>query len=179
MEGDQAKQLQDAAQQLQQLEAASTHLSQQLQEEQHQRAAADTRCTELDGELLHVRELVMLLGKSLGKLPSGQALPAHDDPVWQKPGPLGGVAHTLDVAMRAVRVSGAWPFVSERSVAFCVSLNCPCCVIGTGPIPVVPFHVDTCMCMCCCCVVVPHAGPASTLEGAAGGLRPAAGQRAG
>jgi predicted nucleic acid-binding Zn-ribbon protein len=125
-QGDQARQLLQAEQQLQAAQAQGARLQQQLRDEQTQRAAVQARCAELDGELARVRELVLLLGKALGsaagRLPSGvPKLPRHDDPVWRVLGPLGGVAHTLDVCIKAVRVGGGacWRVCStvDRAIA--------------------------------------------------------------
>jgi hypothetical protein len=63
------------------------------------------RVAELDGELSHIRELVVLLGKAMGRLPGGQQLPSHDDPVWLQLGPLGGVSFALDTVIKHTRVS--------------------------------------------------------------------------
>lgn len=63
------------------------------------------RVAELEGELSHIRELVVLLGKAMGRLPGGQQLPSHDDPVWLQLGPLGGVSFALDTVIKHTRVS--------------------------------------------------------------------------
>lgn len=62
------------------------------------------RCSELKGELTRIRELVVLLGKAIGRQPGGAQLPGHDDPVWQKLGPLGGVSFALDTVIKHTRV---------------------------------------------------------------------------
>lgn len=51
-----------------------------------------------------VRDIVMVLGKAIGKQPRGQELPSHEDPVWAKLGPLGGVQFALEVVMKHTRV---------------------------------------------------------------------------
>lgn len=65
------------------------------------------RVAELEGELCNIRELVVLLGKAMGRLPGGQQLPSHDDPVWLQLGPLGGVSFALDTVIKHTRVSTA------------------------------------------------------------------------
>jgi hypothetical protein len=62
------------------------------------------RCSEFETEVSAVRDTVMVLGKALGRQPRGEELPAADDPVWCRLGPLGGVQHALEVAMRHCRV---------------------------------------------------------------------------
>lgn len=66
-----------------------------------------SRVAELEGELSRIRELVVLLGKAMGRLPGGQQLPGHDDPVWLQLGPLGGVSFALDTVIKHTRVSAA------------------------------------------------------------------------
>jgi hypothetical protein len=68
-------------------------------------SAAVCRISELDAELSRIRDLVILLGKAMGRLPGGQQLPGHEDPVWLKLGPLGGVSFALDTVMQHTRVS--------------------------------------------------------------------------
>jgi hypothetical protein len=51
-----------------------------------------------------VRDIVMVLGKAIGKQPRGQELPNHEDAVWAKLGPLGGVQFALEVIMKHTRV---------------------------------------------------------------------------
>lgn len=62
------------------------------------------RCAELECELSRIRDLVVLLGTSIGRQPGGHHLPSHDDPVWVKLGPLGGVTFALDTAIKHTRV---------------------------------------------------------------------------
>jgi hypothetical protein len=62
------------------------------------------RIAALEGELTHIRELVVLLGKAMGRLPGGQQLPGHGDPVWLQLGPLGGVSFALDTVIQHTRV---------------------------------------------------------------------------
>eukprot|EP00775_Hariotina_reticulata_P013679 gene13679-13801_t len=83
---------------------ASDHAStlQQLHETQLELDNTKT-CAELLGEVCHVRDTVMVLGKALGKQPRGQELPGHDDPIWSKLGPLGGVQLALEVTMKHIR----------------------------------------------------------------------------
>jgi hypothetical protein len=51
-----------------------------------------------------VRDIVMVLGKAIGTQPRGQELPSHEDAVWAKLGPLGGVQFALEVIMKHTRV---------------------------------------------------------------------------
>jgi hypothetical protein len=62
------------------------------------------RITDLEAELSRIRDLVVLLGKAMGRLPGGQQLPGHEDPVWLKPGPLGGVSFALESVIQHTRV---------------------------------------------------------------------------
>lgn len=66
------------------------------------------RIAELEGELSRIRDLVVLLGKAMGRMPGGQQLPSHDDQVWLKLGPLGGVSFALETVIQHTRVS-SWP----------------------------------------------------------------------
>jgi hypothetical protein len=69
------------------------------------RIPAGCRCAEFETEVGSVRDIVMVLGKAIGKQPRGQELPSHEDPVWAKLGPLGGVQFALEVIMKHTRVS--------------------------------------------------------------------------
>lgn len=68
----------------------------------------------------------MLLGKAMGRLPGGQQLPGHEDPVWLKMGPLGGVAFALDTVINHTRVSTLMqtphsPLVRHRRKHSCIA----------------------------------------------------------
>lgn len=63
------------------------------------------RGNEYEDEVINVRDIVMVLAKAIGQQPKGQELPGHEDPVWAKLGPLGGVQHALEVAIKHIRVS--------------------------------------------------------------------------
>lgn len=91
--------------------------------QQHTRAvcAAACRITELEAELSRIRDLVILLGKAMGRLPGGQQLPGHDDPVWLKLGPLGGVSFALDAVMQHTRVSGGSGCAAQETHWACAS----------------------------------------------------------
>lgn len=65
------------------------------------------RCTEFETEVSSVRDTVMVLAKTIGSQPKGHELPGHEDPIWSKLGPLGGVQHALEVVIKHVRVSPA------------------------------------------------------------------------
>jgi hypothetical protein len=82
------------------------------------------RIAALEGELTHIRELVVLLGKAMGRLPGGQQLPGHDDPMWLQLGPLGGVSFAMDTVIQHTRVrrleeSQASPGRLRPSVLIC------------------------------------------------------------
>ena len=72
-------------------------------------SAAGLVCSvrELEGEIVCIRETVMVLGKVVERQGAGP-LPSHEDPVWQLPGPLGGVQHALSVITKHTRVNGSW-----------------------------------------------------------------------
>jgi hypothetical protein len=74
------------------------------------------RCAEFEAEIGSVRDIVMVLGKAIGKQPRGQELPSHEDPVWAKLGPLGGVQFALEVIMKHTRV--------RRQGAGCLIRSC-------------------------------------------------------
>lgn len=62
------------------------------------------RCQEFEIEVNNVRDIVMVLAKAIGKQPKGQELPGHEDPVWMRLGPLGGVQAALEVVVKHIRV---------------------------------------------------------------------------
>jgi hypothetical protein len=66
-------------------------------------AGVPCSCRELEGEISCIREAVMVLGKVVERQGAG-LLPSHGDPVWQLPGPLGGIQHALSVISKHTKV---------------------------------------------------------------------------
>ena len=86
------------------------------------------RCAELEAELSRIRELVVLLGATMGRQHGAQQLPSHDDPVWLKLGPLGGVSFALDSVIKHTRVNEGWTgsFTHRASSQWCALPYCAC-----------------------------------------------------
>ncbi|KAF6266602.1 hypothetical protein COO60DRAFT_5455 [Scenedesmus sp. NREL 46B-D3] len=105
--GDMARMVQDIQGSKQQLQAAMEEQAQQLQEHKQQLKDQQARCAEFEAEVGSVRDVVMVLGKAIGKQPRGQELPSHEDVVWAKLGPLGGVQFALEVVMKHTRAQDA------------------------------------------------------------------------
>eukprot|EP00879_Flechtneria_rotunda_P025869 GHRR01027523.1.p1 GENE.GHRR01027523.1~~GHRR01027523.1.p1 ORF type:complete len:333 (+),score=138.29 GHRR01027523.1:146-1144(+) len=98
-----ARQMQEVQQGKQQLQAALGGLQKQVQDLQQQLKEEHGRCVEYEAEVTTVRDVVMVLGKAIGRQPKGKELPSHGDPIWSVMGPCGGVQHALEVAMKHVR----------------------------------------------------------------------------
>lgn len=124
---DVAAQVRDAWERKQQADAQVASLQQQLQVAAATAAAQQSSISELSGEVGSVRELVMLLGKALGKQPRGQQLPGHEDPVWLRMGPLGGVQHALGVVIAHVRAqvrrTPPRPAEQQRRIGWCAAVQ--------------------------------------------------------
>ncbi|WIA09082.1 hypothetical protein OEZ85_008495 [Tetradesmus obliquus] len=105
--GDMARMVQDIQESKQQLQAAMEEQAKQLEEHKQQLKDQQAKCAEFEAEVGSVRDIVMVLGKAIGKQPRGQELPSHEDPVWAKLGPLGGVQFALEVVMKHTRAQDA------------------------------------------------------------------------
>jgi hypothetical protein len=104
----------------------------------------------------------------MGRLPGGQQLPSHDDPVWLQLGPLGGVSFALDTVIKHTRVSNPCcqqlrqalptrPAVEKSSRhAVCSlpssALQQAVCTQSTGMRGCVGLHNNQTLSWCCACL---------------------------